>query len=588
MGSASLRNISVYTLQTCADVHLLKEGVDLFNEAQRHFRATWSGDAGLTHAAAVPESEAPEGPAERYWSVSEVMASLRPSLPPDGALLVFTSELLASGRLVEVQSQVALVSTFGWDVDADPPRVDAFALYNLAACAFRLAGGHLHEAQTQPHDAPQGCLFDANVPDADRGLCALKIRLRCGYLCASHRVRLSSFESQCDEPLDAIDRVLDRVRTRAASTSQKGRATAKRTRQGRTLFSWVHLSDVHVGHGDESHVEDQKLTLQEVERDLKRLVAAVNVAPDVVLVTGDLAFSGATRTVDEYKRAKHWLRRVAASAGLTEKSVFLVPGNHDVQRAVDSDADVAALVRDVRTGVRTLDKVLANAADRARLARRMENYLKFARGFAPTHDRSETRAGASPALWWQTTIDKGRGLRVRLVGLNTALVCADEKTFGTDQRVLAVGMRQLREAFESEFTRDDGVIVVMTHHPFVGEWLRDERAVREWVRSHAHMHLTGHVHDADSSALRQGGGDEFITIAAGAVHEEAPKGGARARHGYSMGAMQSDDDRTWVRVWPRMWSEKRRGFRADVELLADGEICHDLDVELPALRGVGR
>ncbi len=509
-------------------------------------------------------------------------------MPRDGALLVFTSELLASGAYVEVQSRVTLVSTFGWDVDADPPRVDVFALYNLAACAFRIAGGHLHEAQTLPHRAPIGCLFDANVPDADRGLCALKIRLRCGYLCASHRVRLSSFELQCDEPLDAIDRVLDRVRTRATSTSPKGRALSKRVRQGRTLFSWVHLSDVHVGHGDDGYVEDQKLTLQEVERDLKRLVSTANVTPDAVLVTGDLAFSGATRTEDEYKRAKQWLRRVAASAGLTEKSVYLVPGNHDVQRAVDSDPDVAALVRDVRAGVRTLDRALANAADRAMLARRMENYLKFARGFAPTRDRSETKAGASSALWWRCTIDKGRGLRVSLVGLNTALVSAEEKTFGTDQRALSVGMRQLREAFESDFTRDDGLIVVMTHHPFVGGWLRDERTVREWIQSRAHMHLTGHVHDADSSLLRQGGGNEFITIAAGAVHEEASKGGARARHGYSMGAVQSDDDRTWVRVWPRMWSEKRRGFRADVELLADGELCHDLDVDLPALRGAGR
>lgn len=316
MGATSPRSICVYTLQPCADVHLLKEGVDLFNEAQRQFRATWSGDAGIAHSSAASESEAIAGPVERSWSVREVMAALRPSLPPDGALLVFTSELLASGAYVEVQSRVTLVSTFGWDVDADPPRVDVFALYNLAACAFRIAGGHLHEAQTLPHRAPIGCLFDANVPDADRGLCALKIRLRCGYLCASHRVRLSSFELQCDEPLDAIDRVLDRVRTRATSTSPKGRALSKRVRQGRTLFSWVHLSDVHVGHGDDGYVEDQKLTLQEVERDLKRLVSTANVTPDAVLVTGDLAFSGATRTESRYKRAKQWLRRVAASAGL--------------------------------------------------------------------------------------------------------------------------------------------------------------------------------------------------------------------------------------------------------------------------------
>ncbi len=60
-----------------------------------------------------------------------------------------------------------------------------------------------------------------------------------------------------------------------------------------------------------------------------------------------------------------------------------MPGNHDVNRGVDSaDASIRRLIKSLRSGEEKLDSVLASS-ERVLLARRMEAYLALAKDFAP-------------------------------------------------------------------------------------------------------------------------------------------------------------------------------------------------------------
>ena len=68
------------------------------------------------------------------------------------------------------------------------------------------------------------------------------------------------------------------------------------------LFSWIHLSDIHIGHGGVTHVEDQKLVLDALRRDVERMRENGAPQPDAIFVTGDIAFSGACLGQDEYTR----------------------------------------------------------------------------------------------------------------------------------------------------------------------------------------------------------------------------------------------------------------------------------------------
>jgi 3',5'-cyclic AMP phosphodiesterase CpdA len=58
------------------------------------------------------------------------------------------------------------------------------------------------------------------------------------------------------------------------------------------LLTWLHLSDIHFGHGPTSHQWDQQLVLRALQEDLLRLEDRHIPKPDILFVTGDIAFSG--------------------------------------------------------------------------------------------------------------------------------------------------------------------------------------------------------------------------------------------------------------------------------------------------------
>jgi hypothetical protein len=90
----------------------------------------------------------------------------------------------------------------------------------------------------------------------------------------------------------------------------------------------LHLSDIHfrppaaIGHDPEYALR------KDVLDDIAGIVANRG-ALDAVLVTGDIAFSGAE---SEYKEAAKWLDDVASAGGCEREMVYMCPGNHDVDR----------------------------------------------------------------------------------------------------------------------------------------------------------------------------------------------------------------------------------------------------------------
>ncbi|HYO51965.1 TIR domain-containing protein [Archangium sp.] len=351
------------------------------------------------------------------------------------------------------------------------------------------------------------------------------------------------------------------------------------------LISWLHLSDIHFGHGSASHGWDQQLVLSCLQTDLTRARARGVPAPELILVTGDIAFSGATRVRDgqaestEYQAARQWLLNVGQGLGIGPSRIFAVPGNHDVQRSADQEPAIARLVEELREGRLELDAALANSTWRALLARRQAHYLAWAAGFAPACT-GETLA-PEERLFWTYRLELPGGLGLRLVGLNTALLCAND----ADKGRLRLGTEQLARALLQPPTGPQECIVVLSHHPFRGHWLADERNADAWIRNHAHLHLSGHVHEADSEQAHSGSGGSFVHVISGAAHgEQLPTGGA-AGHGYNVAAVfLADGGQLVLRVWPRRWSEKNKTFVEDQDNVPPGKSYseHPLKLTAPA------
>lgn len=122
------------------------------------------------------------------------------------------------------------------------------------------------------------------------------------------------------------------------------------------LYSWIHLSDIHFGQGDITTGIDQADVLQKLLQDITEFLPRTNITVQSVLVTGDIAFSGATKSRNEYKSAAIWLSSVAKAVKVTKKTIFVVPGNHDIQRRfAEVDPAVKNWLEELRADTRKLD-----------------------------------------------------------------------------------------------------------------------------------------------------------------------------------------------------------------------------------------
>lgn len=345
------------------------------------------------------------------------------------------------------------------------------------------------------------------------------------------------------------------------------------------LFTWIQLSDIHFGHGSASHSADQKLVTSIVVDDIALQRKHIP-TPDVILVTGDIAFSGdskASRTSSapgEYAAARDFLRAVGQSASVAPERIFVIPGNHDVQRTSASQRGLWRLLRNLRDGVDLIDECLADENERQLLIERFASYHDFAAQFAPGC-LSATPQTDRLVIWTHRYVAR-HGLIVRLIGLNTALLSNDNG----DRGKLRLGMGALAQTLLPR--REAGeLLLVLSHHPFRGGWLADQQQIDQWVRNHAHVHLSGHVHEAESEDTRTGSGGALVRVSAGATHGEQPTG-----HGYNFASIMAKRDGSLsLRVWPRLWSDKNKHFRADTANLPDHQIYaeHPLRLQLPAL-----
>lgn len=306
-------------------------------------------------------------------------------------------------------------------------------------------------------------------------------------------------------------------------------------------FTWLHLSDIHV---HRSH-EVQGLIMRALVEDLRRQLADGLVpSPNAVLVTGDVAFSGQP---EEYSRASTWLTELLDVVGLRPSDVFLVPGNHDVDRRVVGDptgakATMLALMREGQKHP-WLALEIPSSPESCFLTERFAAYRQFAGEY-----RSELVQ--STDLSWSVDINP-RGHPVRLVGLNSALLSQDDAENGT----LRMGDHQVGRLRSAP----DGVTVfVLCHHPL--DWLADGEEAHAWMLAHAQVQLVGHMHRYGSVSSRFGGGNELVQVSAGAAHSTDSE---EIDFGYSVGRVEPTLGQRLYRVWPRTWNRRYSRFDPD-------------------------
>jgi len=264
-----------------------------------------------------------------------------------------------------------------------------------------------------------------------------------------------------------------------------------------SAVTWLHISDLHLS--DRSRY-DQEVILRALVASVKQFREEGR-GPDLIVVTGDIALGG---KAEEYLQATLFFDELLAAAGLDKRRLFVVPGNHDVDRTVneflprtlDGDASSDRFFDPAGVPLRSqFQKLQAYAAW-------YNSYFAGVRSF-PT----DTTCSAVELV-------QIRQLRVAMLLLNSVLFSIDDH----DHCKLLLGRRCLDKATIALQEQAADLNIALLHHPL--DWLSAvERAnIRATLGASVDLLLHGHHHETDTeSIVSQHGG--YLKLGAGASYQ---------------------------------------------------------------------
>jgi predicted phosphodiesterase len=278
----------------------------------------------------------------------------------------------------------------------------------------------------------------------------------------------------------------------------------------------LHISDIHFKKTEVGEPDDPNRALRnDMIGDVKKMRAEIGRPADGILLSGDIAYAG---KAEEYDFAYAWLEsELCPAAGCPIENVFVIPGNHDVDRTAEAGpVQVMARANLRKIVARKLnDEIRKWMRDRASanvIFGPIENYNRFAAKFLcalrpyladlKTPQQGGEEPPATPFARRDLKLNEGSILR--LWGFNSVLV----SDVHDDENLMLV------DPAASQIEREDGVAhLVMCHHPF--EWIRNKRTFEDRLNAVAAIQLFGHEHTRRIDEARR-----YIRIRAGALQPD--------------------------------------------------------------------
>lgn len=275
------------------------------------------------------------------------------------------------------------------------------------------------------------------------------------------------------------------------------------------LLSWLHISDIHFNPKTEWRDSLARESLLLYLEDLFKKNKVVK--PDLIFCTGDIAFGENDKLSlsNQYDQAKVFFDSLLNICGqdgapLPKDRLFVVPGNHDINRKnVNNDAQ-ETLTRWAKESNKYHSTINQRFEERPQefkdAIKRLEEYSKFISDYLPHQHDVDGRQNYS----YVTNIDR---LKVGIAGFNSAWTCSGPE----DDRTLWLAAEwQFNDAQHQ--LKDADIRIGLIHHPV--DWLNptEQDLVTRRISTDFHFWLHGHSHNAWVVPAQS-----HITVAAGAV-----------------------------------------------------------------------
>lgn len=261
---------------------------------------------------------------------------------------------------------------------------------------------------------------------------------------------------------------------------------------------FLHFSDVHFKTGAAKEYDRSKVLqglLERLEREREKSPL------DLVFFTGDLAFGGDAK---EYAAAVELLRRLLDVTGLDRDRLFVVPGNHDVDRRVGR-----WLLRSLRSNEDS-NEFFLEAEHRKAHEAKFANYRKGLGDLLGEARPLGLGVGGSAVEFVEV-----RGVKLAVASFNSAWFAVDDSDVGQ----LWLGEANVDRAVDRiEAERGVFAAIALMHHPtdYLSETERS--AIEKHLERSFDIVLRGHLHsDKAKSVLTPRGG--YVELAAPAAYQ---------------------------------------------------------------------
>ncbi|MGM3307995.1 SIR2 family protein [Anabaena sp. WFMT] len=309
-------------------------------------------------------------------------------------------------------------------------------------------------------------------------------------------------------------------------------------------ITWLHLSDWH----QKGKEFDRKVVRDALIRDIEE---REKISPDLakidfIIFSGDVTYSGKK---EEYAAAQENLfEPVLQATRLTTEQLFIVPGNHDLDRSA-FELLPDSILKPFNSDVQVKDWLTDNRK-RDRLREPFEAYREFVTQY--TH---QTQPDYNSIR--RLSIN---GKRVALLGLNSALMAGrnrNEKGEVDDYGKLIVGEPQLYDALNQITSYE--VRIAVLHHPlgWLAEFERDLITQRLQDNDGCHFLLCGHQHRSEVYQVA-GTTGKCVIIPAGSSYDHRDY-----RNGYNFVHLNFETRKGTVYL--RRWSDQKNRWFKDIE-----------------------
>ncbi len=283
-------------------------------------------------------------------------------------------------------------------------------------------------------------------------------------------------------------------------------------------FTFLHISDLHErGPHEREPVRRQRVLGDAWQRQIADLTREVEV--DFVCFTGDVANSG---RAEEYAQVERFLEPLLQQLKLDSTRLFVVPGNHDIDRTVGEKA-----WRQLRDGLRHVEPVRISrwVGSQGKTPQGLEDfwldevlarqaaYRQWLRSFGLG---ALTVAPSGGRLGYRTSLQvRDLPFDIHVIGLDSAWLSGDKDESG---QLLLTDAQVLSCCHDSKGGKLPGFRLALMHHPLshVADGMACQRRLAESVDLLLRGHLQNKVPelwaDEDRRSLR--------AFAAGCLYSE--------------------------------------------------------------------